>query len=244
MNKQGLLLCAKYSVAPNYFGYCGPDENSSLIDHLKEQIADKDVQTILTEFETLFLNLKFIATENGIQDPFNERVVEAYWVGNPLLENISNKDYSYLLSEKFNLEKKTGPKVFLKIKQKVLSYRLYPHHSFHVFNIFKRTGHDPSFHTIHTMDECRIGWGRVRSVRDKTIDVKTTPLIHKGNKILLGKTAEKKLQLEYKGKKFINNIAVGNWVSYHWGQVCDTLSEHQVKNLTYYTNKAIDYYNA
>ena len=98
MNKQGLLLCAKYSVAPNYFGYCGPDENKSLIDHLKEGIADREVKSILSEFETLYLNLTLIAKENKITDVFDRRVVEAYWVGNHLLQNISSRDYTYLFN--------------------------------------------------------------------------------------------------------------------------------------------------
>jgi len=158
MNKKGLLLCTKYSVAPNYFGYCGPDENRSLVDHLKEQVSDREVQSILSEFDTLFLNLTFIARENNVEDVFHEKVVEAYWVGNRLLEHIKSKDYAYLLDEKFKLEKKLGRGKFGQLKHKVLKHVLYPHHSFHVFNIFKRTGKDPSFHTLKTMDACRIGW--------------------------------------------------------------------------------------
>ena len=125
MNRQGLLLCTKYSVAPNYFGYCGPDENMSLIDHLRENVIDKEVHSILSEFETLFLNLTFIARENKIQDVFDKQVVEAYWIGNRLLECISNKDYAYLLAEKFSLPKKIGDKTFLKMKHKILTYRLH-----------------------------------------------------------------------------------------------------------------------
>ena len=37
---------------------------------------------------------------------------------------------------------------------------------------------------------------------------------------------------------------VGDWVSYHWGFVCDKLSPSQVKNLEFYTNKAIEFYNS
>src|SRR3990167_6777178 len=161
MDSQGLILCAKYSSAPNFFGYCGPPKNSILVDHLREKIGDKEVENILSQFETLYLNLKLIAFENKIQDPFNRRVVEAYWIGNDLLKNIKSKDYIALLDEKFELESKIGRKKFAGLKYKFLSHQTLPHHSFHVFNIFKRTGHINSNHTIETMDNCRIGYGQI-----------------------------------------------------------------------------------
>ncbi|MBI4226240.1 hypothetical protein HY612_03965, partial [Candidatus Roizmanbacteria bacterium] len=161
MDAKGLLLCARYSSAPNYFGYCGPPKNSSLVDHLRAEIGDREVERILSQFDTLYLNLKLIALENKIKDPFNLRVVEAYWIGNGLLKNIKSKDYVALLSEKFELEKKIGKGKFDMLKYKFLSNQTLPHHSFHVFNIFKRTGNLVVNHTLETMDSCRVGWGKV-----------------------------------------------------------------------------------
>lgn len=249
MNKQGLLLCAKYSVAPNYFGYCGPDENKSLVDHLKENVADKEVQSILSEFETLYLNLTLIAKENKIDDIFDEKVVEAYWVGNQLLQNISSRDYTHLLDEKFNLEKKLGPKILGKLSHKIQASKIYPHHSFHVFNIFKRTGHDSSFHTLSTMDECRIGWGKVLhaqnpniKAQNSTIIVTTRPLMMSDKTLIFGKEKRKTLNVSYNEKQFIKP-RVGDWVSFHWGQVCDIIGSEQAKNLFYYTSQAIHFFN-
>lgn len=246
MNKQGLLLCAKYSVAPNYFGYCGPDKNNSLVDHLKENLGDKEVQSILSEFETLYLNLTLIAKENKISDVFDKQVVEAYWVGNRLLQNVSSRDYTHLLDEKFNFEKKLGSKVLGKLSHKIQTHKIYPHHSFHVFNIFKRTGHDPSFHTLSTMDECRIGWGKIvesRKLKVESLDVITRPLVTQVNKLSFGKKIIKNLTLSYKGKTFLKNLKAGDWVSFHWGHVCDILTQEQVKKLEFYTQRAIDFYN-
>lgn len=248
MDKQGLLLCAQYSVAPNFFGYCGPDKNLSLIDHLKEQVADKEVFSILSEFETLYQYLIFIATENKIPDPFNRNVVEAYWVGNSLLHKASNFDYIALLNEKLTLESKTGMKKFHSIKKNVLSNHFYPHHSFHVFNIFKRTGHNPSIHTLETMDACRIGWGRIKikseKLKVKNLLVETKPLIFFQNKLSFGKPILKELKIDYKGKSFLHNLKVGDWVSFHWGFVCDILTTQQVRSLNYYTQKSIEYFNS
>lgn len=244
MNKQGLLLCAKYSVAPNYFGYCGPDENKALVDHLKEGIADKEVQSILSEFETLYLNLTLIAKENKIEDAFDKQVVEAYWLGNQLLQHVSSRDYTHLLDEKFKLEKKLGVKKLSKLTYKINSQKIYPHHSFHVFNIFKRTGYDPSFHTLSTMDECRIGWGQVIEIKKNKVVVSTKPLTVVGNQLYFGKLIKKELLLEYKGKKFLSFLKKGDWVSFHWGHVCDIIELPQIRQLQFYTQKAIDFFNS
>lgn len=246
MDSNGLLLCARYSSAPNFFGYCGPEENASLIDHLKEKVADKEVGVILSQFDTLISYLKLISTENKIADPFNQKVVEAYWVGNSLLDNILNKNYSYLLQEKLDLEKKMEIIKFQKIKTKVLFAKFYPHHAFHVFNIFKRTGHVNSNHTIDTMDQCRIAFGKIKSLnsKQKTLAVTSKKLeINKG-KLNLTLPKLKQVKYDYKGKSFLQNLKIGNWVSFHWGFVCDVLSPNQIKNLEFYTQKAINFYNS
>ena len=246
MDSKGLLLCARYSSAPNFFGYCGPEENASLIDHLKEKVADKEVGVILSQFDSLFSYLKLISTENKIADPFNQKVVEAYWIGNPLLDNISNKNYSYLLQEKLDLEKKMEVIKFQKIKAKVLSARFYPHHAFHVFNIFKRTGHVNSNHTLETMDQCRISFGKIKILdsRNKTLTINAKTLELKKNKLSLSLPKLKQIKYDYNGKSFLNNLKIADWVSFHWGFVCDILTTQQIKNLEFYTQKAIEFYNS
>lgn len=245
MDSKGLLLCAKYSSAPNFFGYCGPEENASLIDHLKDRVADKEVKVILSQFDTLYAYLKLIATENKIPDPFNQKVVEAYWLGNSLLDKISDKNYAYLLQEKINLEKKMGNLNFLKVKNKILTTKFYPHHAFHVFNIFKRTGHVNSTHTIDTMDQCRISFGKIKKVdpKLKTLTVNAKKLEIMNNKLILSEPKPKLIEYSYKGKSFLQKLNTGDWISFHWGFVCEVLTTVQIKNLEDYTARAINFYN-
>src|SRR3989344_1085829 len=115
MDSKGLLICAKYSSAPNFFGYCGPPKNSALVDHLREKVGDREVENILSRFDSLYLNLRLIAIENKISDPFDQKVVEAYWIGNNLLHNIKSKNYAALLGEKFELEKKINRNKYAKL---------------------------------------------------------------------------------------------------------------------------------
>ncbi len=249
MDKKGLLLCARYAVSPNLLGYCGPSKSSNLIDHLKENIADREVSHILSEFETLYPYLKLIASINKITDFFNKDVVEAYWIGNSLLNNISNKDYFYFLKELLRLERKLNKKNFQKLKEKILIYSFLPHHSFHVFNIFRRTGKDPSFQTLETMNECRIGWGNVKEIitnKDSGLSrliVESNKLKINNGQLVLAKPMMKQIRLDFKGKKLMKKIKKGDWVSFHWGYLCDVLTNKQVANLEYYTKGAIKLFN-
>jgi len=107
----GALLAARYAFMPNKLRYCGGDNNANLFDHVVAGESDPDLKNLLEEFATMFPYLKFIAQANKIADPFNYRVVEAYWLGNDLLENVSmNKFYDHL-KEGHRLKDKFKPKL-------------------------------------------------------------------------------------------------------------------------------------
>ncbi len=245
MNQQGLLICARYSIAPNFFGYCGPDRNKNLIQQVTEKISDKETSNILSQFETLYPYLQLIARENKILDPFDPQVVEAYWIGNALLEKASLSKFISFLDEKLQVEKKVGKKATENIKKKLSLKRLYPHHSFHVLNIFKHTNVDLGLSAIKTIDQCRISFGKIRgqNKKNKTWLVEFQPIKMIMGNLTLGKPEIHEIRDDYKGKLIIKNLRVGQWVSFHWGFICDVLTLKQVKNLAYYTQKSIDFYN-
>lgn len=253
-DEQGLLLCARYAIAPNFLGYCGPRKSLSLIDHLKEKIIDEEVKEILFLFETMTPYLNLIARKNQIPSPFNKQVVEAYWLGNHLLQPLTPFEFKAFAFEKLFLEKRVGEKGFVSIMKKLYQRKIeknfssfLPHHAFHVFNIFKRTGATNSFHTLETIDHCRIGWGKVivknKKIELKNLLVEARPLLLKDGKLILGETMIKKIKIDYRGKNFISDLKVGDWVSFHWDYLCDKLTQRQQKNLEYYTIKAIEFYN-
>lgn len=246
MNQQGLLLCARYSVAPNYFGYCGPDKNKNLIHQVTEKISDKETLNILSQFETLYPYLQLIARENKVTDPFHPKVVEAYWIGNKLLEKASLSKFISFLDEKLQVEKKVGRKNARNIKRKISTKQIYPHHSFHVLNIFKHTNIDLGLPEINVIDNCRIGFGKIRSQNKKTKTwfVEMQPMKIVTGILTLGKPEIREVRDDYKGKIIIKDVRLNQWVSIHWGFICDKLSEKQVKNLAYYTQRAIDFYNS
>src|SRR3989339_2253793 len=130
----GSLLAARYAFMPNKLRYCGGDSNSELFAYTANNQSDAGLQAMLKEFETMFPYLRLIAEANKILDPFNYKVVESYWIGNELLENVSmNNFYRYLVDEQ-KLKKKFKPAILEKVFGKI-PVGAKPHHGFHVLNI-------------------------------------------------------------------------------------------------------------
>lgn len=236
----GAILAARYAFMPNKLRYCGGDENSQLFNYVSQNHEDKGLEELLEEFATMYPYLRLIAEKNKILDPFDARVVEAYWIGNDLLNNIDmNNFYRYMVDEQ-QLKKKFNPKLLEKVFGKI-PLGAKPHHSWHVFNIPKRTGHYPVEHTLETMDKCRIGWGIIKKIHGQSEDlinqitVEYEPLAVIGGKLTLGETVDRDVWLEFDGKSFVDDLSVGDTVSIHWDWVCDVLSDHQLLNLKKWT---------
>lgn len=86
----GLRLAALYGIKPHLLGFCGPQgkkDKKILPNFLNNKTTSlKEVRKILEQFEGAYPYYKFIAKKNGIKDPFNEKVVRAYWIGNNFLK--------------------------------------------------------------------------------------------------------------------------------------------------------------
>lgn len=223
---------------PNKLRYCGGDRNNEIFDYVAEGESDPGLRNLLKEFATMFPYLKMIAQANRISDPFNIKVVEAYWIGNELLENVSMKNFHRYLVDEQKLKNKLKPELVEKVFGK-LSSGGKPHHSWHVFNIPKRTGHYPVEHSLQTMDDCRISWGKIvkrpsRDLAGKMI-VECRPLIVNENRMELGESVDREILSEMNCRSFVREPQAGDWVSIHWGWACDFLNEVQVKNLEKWT---------
>ncbi len=235
----GVLRCARYSFAPNYYKYCGPDANRNIVDYLKEGVSDPGLSAYLTEFAVLYPYLKLIAQENGIADPFDSRVVEAYWVGNDLLEHVNPKSFVQHLLYEQHLKKRLPYKKLKWIVEKVPKGAKL-HHSFHVFSIFTRTGHQVVEHTIDSMDQCRIGWGKViikskvKSQNSK-VQLKSQKLVNENRKLCFMNDIVRNVMLPV-DDVFVKRLKPSDWVTYHWGFVCERISKAQAQKLEYYTN--------
>lgn len=242
MNNQGLAFCSRFSYPPNSLSLCGPQKQNDLAWYTTTLQVDKGTQEILTQFGTAYPYLVLIAYENDIRDPFDLRVVEAYWLGNNLLSNVKMHPFVKHLSAKLSLKKRLKKpqldQVFTKIGKGAL-----PHHSFHVLNIYKRTGLVDTPHTLQTMDACIINWGQILSISKNKITVSTKPLTISSDRLCFGLSRKRMLLTQGANDILAKDLRLGDWVSYHWGYFCQKLNPHQLKNLIYYTNLSIQFAN-
>lgn len=229
MNQSGILSCSRYAFRPNKLNYCGPDENKYLFEYLEAGEDDGGLAGILKKFETLYPYLRLIAHGNKTENIFGSEISEAYWIGNDLLENVKMARLYEHLSEGLKLKKKLLPQE-LRILSGKMPQGANPHHSFHVFNIWQRTGHIENPHTLFTMDECRVGWGEVKQADKEIITVLYEPIVYNNGRLAFGAPVLKKIFRELPGE-----VRIGDWISFHWSSFCEVLSPKNLMNLRKWT---------
>lgn len=238
MNLTGLMRACRYSYPPNSLSLCGPQKQRDLAWYTSQQQPDAGTKEILSQFGTLYPYLVLIASHNHISDPFDERVVEAYWLGNKLLANVPIRAFETHMTDTMMLRKKIPSQALGKTLSKLDSGAL-PCHAFHVLNIYKRTGHTGSDHTIQTMDACIINWGKVLKVLPDGFVVNSKPLVRAGDTLQWGNIMKRKILFQGEKDSLKEEVRTGDWVSYHWGYMCEKVTAMHVLQLRYYTNKAI-----
>jgi hypothetical protein len=234
---KGLELCTRYAFMPNKLSYCGGDKNSELFEYGVRGKSDPFLASILGEFETLYPYLRLIADNNKIRDLFDYRVVEAYWIGNPLLNNSNVSKFYWHLIDNLKIKKKVKPETFESIAGK-LPKGMLPHHNFHVLNVWIRTGHLAITHTLNTMNKCRIGWGKVTKVNSSSLEVMSPALIYVDDILKLSEPQRITVNHKFSDRGFVEP-KVNDLVSLHWDFVCDIITKEQMINLHKYTLEAI-----
>jgi hypothetical protein len=224
------LLFASYAFMPNKLGYCGGDDNRTLFEYCVARQTDPGLVTLLQKFQAAYPYLKLIARANHIMDPFDARVVEAYWIGNELLDAVDLAQFYGSLQERFS--KQLSPKVMGYLLSKV-PQGARAHHSFHVFDVHARTG--TLDHGLETMENCRIGWGRVKEAGATHFVVEHRPLVMSGGKLQLGDLTEKQVLRQINGYSFIADPRPDDYLSFHWGWACQLLEQKQVQTLEKFT---------
>ncbi len=230
MTSDGLLRCTRYAFGPNRLHYCGPDASQELHAYLDEEVADLGLTKLLKGFATMYPYLRFIARANRIRDPFDIRVVEAYWIGNALLDRVQVGAFYRHLQDEQRLKARMGWEFVEQLGGKIVRGAV-PHHSFHVFEVWKRTGHLEEAHTLDSMDSCRISWGEVKGVDGPFLEVSVEPLVLVDRKLALGAPVRRRLVRNLGAELDIDSVQPGQWVTMHWGVPCEVVSSQAVAEL-------------
>jgi hydrogenase maturation factor len=202
----------------------------------------------LEKFEAAYAYYQLIARKNKIASPFNKKVVEAYWLGNELLDKFTAKDLQELIIGQFCrpglLSKKEARK-----RAALVPANSKPHHSFHVLVLGSITGRVDFTGNAKLKDTCRVGWGRVikkskitsaraqgegKNQKTKLI-VSYNPLIGE-DKIKLGRPIKKMVNWD---KEILPKVKIGDWVSFHWDYAIQKLNEQNIVNLYKYTQNTL-----
>ncbi len=181
----GIVRCSRYSFGPNRLHYCGPDQSRELKSLIEHGEQNPEISILLKQFKTLYPYLQYISRTNGIAEPFDERVVEAYWLGNKLLETNKLERFYRFLTDDLGVKKKIKPKEFEWLEEKIRQGAV-PHHSFHVLNIWQMSGHNDKLDEVERMDECLVNFGKVLRVSGPEITVLTESLSYTNGKLFFG----------------------------------------------------------
>ena len=230
----GMLLFIQYAFMPNRLDYCGAEDHGALLDYWQAQHTDPGLAQILQTFTGALPYLKLIAHSNGIADPFDQRVVNAYWVGNALLDQVDIRQFYASLIERFG--KQLQGRIRDYVIQKVpLGAR--PHHSFHVFDVHSRVG--ALTYGLEVMENCRVSWGKILTVEPAHFVIQAQPLILENGKLALGLPTTRRALRQVDDKSFTQDAQAGDWISVHWNWACDILSSEQAQRLERYTRHHI-----
>ncbi len=220
----------RYGFMPNRLRYCGGEDNLTLFEYGVRNVADGGLAPLLGRFSGALPYLQLIARANGIPDPFDARVVEAYWIGNELLDGVEVRQLYDSLLERFGkqLQGRTRDLVLGKAPAGAR-----PHHSFHVLDVHSRVGE--LGHNLQTLDHCRVSWGAVVEVAAGELVVDRVPLVLEAGKLVLGAPVRERVLRQIEGRGFVEQAAVGDVVSIHWGWACEVLAMGRARRLEQYT---------
>jgi hypothetical protein len=229
----GPVLFARYAYPPNALGYCGPADPLGVL----ERAGTPDpagTAALARQFAGAWPYLCLIAAANGARNPLADRVVEAYWVGNDLLERVPAGMLAAHVTDRFSVRAgRGGPHLGT-----LAASGGRAHHNFHVFSVYPWVGllrEGTVDEPMRVLQSCRIRWGRVVSVHGGLAQVCSPPLEWTGRELVLGPARVEQVTIASPGGRLAGEVRVGDVVSMHWDWVCDVLDARGLAALRRYT---------
>jgi len=233
----GPVLFARYAFGPNRLGYCGPEAVRELFElGTAAQPDEPALRQLARGFDGAWPYLELIAGANRIGDPLDRRVVEAYWLGDDLLDAVRPDALGESLAARFRPRLRPDGWRWLAAKP---AGGAVPVHAFHVLDVFPRVGllrSGSADRIVETMDACRIRWGRVIERDGEWLVVNVVPLRLAAGRLAFGPPRPERVQAWRDGGSFVSGVAVGDVVSVHWSFACDQLGPRELDGLIRWTS--------
>lgn len=240
--RSGAVTFARYAYPPNLLGYCGPDDHAALLEYADARVVDGGLVQLARGFDGAWPYLQLIAGCSSIEDPLDPRVVEAYWIGSPLLETVGLSELGTSLENRFRSRVASE---WDRLAELIPAGGL-PHHSLHVFGVYPwlgllRAGHVDQ--PMHVLDRCRIRWGTIDALVDDHAVVTYQPLAWREGRLMLGEATTERVTAAENGRTLAWGLQVGDTVSMHWDWICERLSPERLHALQMYSNRTLDLVN-
>ena len=232
--EDGVALCARFSIATNRLQYCGPrDAEPQLYRAITEHAGLDRARDALRRFEALNPYLEAIAEKHG-RDPFDPEVVEAYWLGNELLDAFGRADFPPVVERlvRRGLPRSTADRLLRWLPEHPI-----PHHVFHVafVGVGEVTGHVET--TLANIEACRPAVAAVSAIDGRSVRVWGPALRVADGRLLLDREVERTLTFD---PAMLPDLAVGRSLAVHWSLPALVLSEAQERALAKYTRASLD----
>ncbi len=232
----GSALCCGFSGIVNKLNYCGPDQAYLEFAQFLQNGGDESkIRKHLSNFQGLYPYLSLIANKHGL-DPFDRRVVEAYWMGNELLDVFTREDYVRFMPE---LGKRGLPQSHVTWCQENLPEGAIPHHTFHVLfvGVGRVTGSVPTI--LPSMQNCMASWGRVVELDTDKATIEGPFLNQVSGRYTLENITRRSVSFQPE----LQHLKPDMMVAAHWGSVAAVLEQRQYQNLIRYTTRIIEIVN-
>ncbi|MFP5332621.1 MAG: DUF6390 family protein [Acidimicrobiia bacterium] len=241
MSVEGALLFARFAYPPNERGSCGPPEHRELLEYTAAGVVDGGLLQLERQFHGPPPYLSVLAAAAGVPDPFDVRVVEAYWIGNELLDQVDMTAFGRALEDRVKPRAGRGWGHLAE----AIPAGAAAHHSFHVFGVYPWVSllSTSADQPLDILDRCRIRWAKVVATQGEYVVVQVQPLQWDGRRLFLGEPVTETVRQSLDGMRLVGDLTEGEWVALHWDWVCDRLDRRQLSNLKEYSNRQLDIVN-
>lgn len=234
----GAALGARFSIATNRLQYCGPaDAAPALYAAIVGGERSEAARAQLRGFEALMPYLELLARHHGL-DPFDERVVEAYWLGNELLDGFAPAEFATLFE---GFVRRGMPRSIAARLAEHLPEGALPHHAFHVsyVGVGTVTGHAET--TLRNIERCRPSWGEVVGRTEHELQVAKPTARLEGDRLDVG--GRELVTVRY-DPRVVPDAVPGATVAMHWEWPALVLSAAQARALAVATERSFAAANA
>lgn len=228
----GLALCSRFSIATNRLAYCGPqDAEPALYEAVLTGRGSPRAREALSRFEALMPYLEAIGSATG-KDPFDPEVVEAYWLGNDLLEAVDRRRFVTLLEALSH--RGLPPSIARRLVEHLPASPL-AHHAFHVsfVGVGAVTGHVPT--TLPNVEACRPAFAQVVRVRGEELELLGPTVTVSAGQLRLGGPTRRTVRYD---PKALGGVRAGDRVAVHWAWPALLLDERQSRELERWTERS------